>query len=88
MAVGSCTFEYNYNKHTVTIEDDGNWKVDPPLDGLFSEAFSDIMDDMKESYGGPSDGPFGPKQLAELARRLDGTYELEPKEEMKSDTIY
>jgi hypothetical protein len=47
-----------------------------------------MLSEAVEGYGGPSDGPFGPRQLAELAGRLHGTFTLEPKEPAPTGRIY
>lgn len=85
--IGTITFDRAGTRHVATLSEDGSWSIDPPLDPAMW-AIGRLLELISEDYGGPWDGPFGPRQLAEAAQLLEGTATIHPSEPMPPGTIY
>jgi hypothetical protein len=70
--IGRVTWEEDGVAYEARLREDGSWAAPyPALARLFRAVFSD-------TYRGPQDGPFGPRQLRAAAEYLGGTSRLEP----------
>jgi hypothetical protein len=65
-----------------TLHVDGSWSVpgrewlEPTLRAIYSD------------YGGPQEGPFGAKALADLARDVGGTFDFPDRPKPPPGTVY
>lgn len=77
---------------TATLHTDRSWSFDPPFPGAVAVAEAitrDVLERISDDYGGPSDGPFGPRQLHEAAAKLGGRVTRWPDwTELPAGTIY
>jgi hypothetical protein len=85
---GTCTFESDGVPYTVTLHFDAIWTTDPPIPEPAKGAVDWIMADLIAGDNGPSTGPWGSRILSELARRLHGTYRMEPRQSPPPGTVY
>lgn len=84
--LGHVTFERYGTRHRAALHANGTWSIDPPLE--LGWPIEQQLEFISADYGGPSDGPFGPRQLAEAAEFLGGETTIHPSEPMPPGTIY
>jgi hypothetical protein len=81
--IGRVTWRRDVYRTIATLEDDRTWTVDGPP-GL-ARSIAALYTDWPDS---PALGPYGPAILHDLARRVGGTVELEPKDAPPAGTVY
>lgn len=86
--IGRMDFTHDGREHSATLAEDGSWEISPPLPASLADPALASLDRISDDYGGPSEGPFGPIQLARAASVLNGTYAVEPKIPDPPGTLY
>lgn len=92
--VGSIAFMKAGIRRTAVLSEDKTWSISPPLQGDAGRWLAGALADVSAGYGGPWDGPFGPRQLDEaravlvLAGYDVVSVHLTPKRPMPPGTIY
>jgi hypothetical protein len=73
-----------------TLHDGRYWEIERPraVPREMLDAIALRLDAIVDAYGGPSDGPFGPRQIQEAADLLGGVPYVEPKAESPAGSIH
>jgi hypothetical protein len=65
--IGTITFTSGGVRRVVTLDEARNWTIAPPLDDELAATMATVLEGIADDYGGPADGFFGPRQIAEAA---------------------
>ena len=91
--IGQVRFLRHGIARVASLVEDGTWRVLPPLPRAEAAVVDPVLAAISAGYGGPGDGPFGPRQISEAATYLALSYQvtgssLAPKRPHPPGTVY